>query len=185
MNKTSAYAEAVATIQNARVERKMMVEEHNSRLHKIDVRIAQAEQTIAFAERGGSADDQVIAERVLSITWARHRGKNQQWGDRPHTGPVRVTPEVIGRIDRAIELLRQNSDYLCRNYLGVKEYDRFTSQVSDAQKGYGPRHGHIWFALSYTAPYSDPENLPTEDERIACIRYLTAIRDNPALMGGE
>lgn len=53
-------------------------------------------------------------------------------------------------IDDAIVDLTTGAHKLQRQYIGVKDYDRFRGQRTDCEYGYGPTHGHIVFAIELT-----------------------------------
>jgi hypothetical protein len=181
----SAYAIAAEAVRTVDADIVSMQTTYNTDLAKLKLLRAKAQEIIDHAERGGDAESFVVAQRILEIRWGRQMGNGQSYSDYPRTGPVKVTGEVTRQINAAINELRSDSDYLMRGYFGVKSYDRWESQVEDHPYNYGPRHGSIWFSIGFQYPYRDAKNRPSEDERLACIRYLTAVRDNPALMGGE
>ena len=174
------YADAVAAVDDWDRRIAAHTREYEDAIKIMRARRAAAQEIIRFAEAGGNAADYEVARDTLVIGWARHPGRGQRVGDYPLTGPVRVTPEVIGALGDAIEDLRRGCPGLTREQFGVKEYDRWTSQRSDHAYGYGPKHGHLWFAVGLR----QPREIPDESTRLACVRYLTAIRDDPALMGG-
>jgi len=181
----SAYAGAAEAVRTVDADIVSMQTTYNADLAKLKLLRAKAQEIIDHAERGGDAESFVVAQRILEIRWGRKLGKQQRYGDSPRTGPVRVTGEVTSQINAAIDELRRDGDYMTRGYFGVKQYDQWDSQVENHPYNYGPRHGSIWFSIGFQRPYRDAENRPSEDERLACIRYLTAVRDNAALMGGE
>lgn len=180
----SAYAVAVEAVRTVDASIVSMQTAYKADLAKLQLQRAQSQAIIDHAERGGDAESFVVAQRILEIRWARTLGKLQQYYDSP-VGPVKVTNEVTSQINAVIKELRSDSDYLTHSYFGVKRYDRWDSQIENHQYNYGPRHGSIWFSIGFQPPYRDAENRPSEDERLACIRFLTAVRDNPGLMGGE
>lgn len=73
-----------------------------------------------------------------------------------------------GAIADAIKAIASSDDPLCKEYIGVKNYEGFGDQRSDSEYGMGPRHGSIVFSIGRE---NRKEKL-TEDQRNACIYYL-------------
>lgn len=113
------------------------------------------------------ADAYSIARRILQVEWGRDHAR---------------TPEVESCFDDAIADVRRGAPFMQRSYYGVKSYDAWPSQRADCQYGYGPSHGSIWFRIglrSRTAIEAVPLD---ETDRVACVRYLTALRDDWTLL---
>lgn len=73
---------------------------------------------------------------------------------------------------RAIEKIANNPEYLQRNYIGNKSYEAFY-QECNCEYGYGPRHGSIVDRIEIST--NARKNGMTDDEKDACIYYLTNI----------
>lgn len=172
----SAYTEAVARRNELRAERDEMEKQFADCRRAMDRRIATEQQVVDVAEAGGPAESFVIARGVLSVRWAR-----AQVFDRGHwqeTGPRRTSSDVGLQIDRAIEDLQAGCPVMKREYFGIKAYDRWPSQVENHRYGFGPKHGSIWFSIGLKNPQVDL----TDEQTIACIQWLRALRENPELL---
>lgn len=180
----SLYQQAVASLRD---QEKLLGEEttrHQKEVARRRTEISRIKSLVDYAERGGSIEDAIVARRVLQITWARTPAAGQPRFGAPNSGPLKQTPEVFQQINNAIERLRDKWTVFGTSYLGVKDYAEWDSQIHNSDYGYGPTHGNIWFSIGFQPSYRDTGLLSvTEEERLACIRYLAAIRDNPGLLG--
>jgi len=184
----SAYDRAVARATSARADLAAEEKAHAQRVRVIRDRIADAEAVIAFAERGGNAQDFEIARDVIDLKWAREPGRHQRMSDYPRTGPVKAaTPEVQSTVAQAIADLRAGCPVMSHHYFGVKSYDRWPSQdIGAAPYGCGPSHGSVWFSIGLVPTYRGKGvQALQERQRIAAIRYLQAILERPELLGGD
>jgi len=171
-----AYSEAVARRNQLREDRSALVNAHEKAVAQIDRGIRNEQQVIDLAEAGGPAEAFVIARGVLSIWWARQRVfQDGRWQE---TGPRRMSIHVPRQIDRAIEDLQAGCPRMRTEYFGIKEYAEWTSQEADHRYGFGPKHGSIWFSIGLATPRVDL----TEEQTIACIQWLRALRENPELL---
>lgn len=170
-----AYTDAVTARDQVRADRERAVERHRRELAEMDRQIAYAQQVIDVAEAGGPAEAFMTARRLLRIEWARHRQPLDRY---KLTGPRRVSGVVLRQIDRAIADVQAGCPAMRREYFGVKEYSGFSDQECDCRYGYGPSHGSIWFSIGL----QNPKVELSEDERIACVQWLRALRENPELL---
>ncbi len=172
----TAYTDAVARRNKLRDDRAELTKAYEKAAAHLDRNIDYQQQVIGLAEAGGPAEAFIIARGVLSVRWAR-----AQVFDRGHwqeTGPRRTSADVYRQIDRAIEDLRAGCPAMKREYFGIKAYDQWPSQASDHPYGYGPTHGSIWFEIGLKTPTVDL----TEEQTIACIQWLRALRENPEFL---
>lgn len=172
----SAYGHAVA--ERNQLTRRLETLERNylSEKASIEKQRSSNNEVIAVAERGFDAEKFVTARSIIAIEWGRHRASDQPWSETPR-GPRKVTPETREQLLVAIERFRNDKlDAFDSEYLGIKSYDRWDSQIENHRHGMGPRHGSIWWRLSL---HRKPEN---EAERLACIAWLTALIENPELL---
>lgn len=172
----TAYADAVARRNQLRDTRAQIAREFEDVTKRLDRSIADQQQVIDLAEAGGPAEAFVVAREVLAIRWGREQ--TFMAGHWQETGPRRTSSDVARQIDRAIEDLRVGCPVMKREYFGIKAYDAWPSQVSDHPYGYGPRHGSIWFLIGLKTPTVDL----TDEQTIACIQWLRALRENPELL---
>lgn len=68
---------------------------------------------------------------------------------------------------------------LWKTYFGTKNYDQWSSQRSDHEYGYGPRHGSTNFSISVRTKKKQNELTPDEVE--AVIYYLTNLSNIQAV----
>lgn len=133
---------------------------------------ADLQKTNSFlnvAESGEIPPDQfLIARELIGVEWAKN-----QYGQRRNCDEVQ-----IALLD-AIEELRHGGGKLHRQYIGIKEYDRWAAQRTDCEYGYGPRHGSIWFRIGLHHPAGGPLD---DDQRLACIAWLNALKKDPSLL---
>jgi len=172
----TAYAEAVERRNDLRQQREALVEQHRIALRNLDRHIESQQHVIDVAEAGGPAEAFLVAREVLSIGWAR--GRDWVGGHLQEVGPRRQTSEVRRQFDAAIEDLQAGCPVMRREYFGVKSYDQWPSQESNHTYGFGPKHGSIWFSIGLRNPTADL----SDEQRIACVQWLRAIRDNPELL---
>lgn len=172
----SAYTEAVARRNELRDKRAALVEAHNDALAHLDRNIDYQQQVINMAEAGGPAEAFVIARDVLAVQWARSFGFD--CGLWQETGPRRTSGDVYRQIDRAIEDMQAGCPVMRREYFGIKSYAEWPSQIENHTYGFGPKHGSIWFSIGLKTPSVDL----TDEQTIACIRWLRALRENPELL---
>jgi len=71
-------------------------------------------------------------------------------------------------INLAIKDLASGCNYMKNQYYGAKDYGGFSGQREDHRYGYGPRHGHIVFALGI----KEPSRKLTKYEIDCCLYYL-------------
>ena len=172
----TAYAEAVERRNKLRAERDEMEKQFADCRRAMDQRITSEEQVIAVAEAGGPADAFLVARELISVRWARER--DWEGGHLREVGPRRQTSEMRRQFDRAIEDLQAGCPVMRREYFGVKSYDQWPSQESNHTYGFGPKHGAIWFSIGLRNPTAEL----TDEQRIACVQWLRAIRENPELL---
>lgn len=84
----------------------------------------------------------------------------------------RGDPRKYGSAGKAIadaaKAIAENEDPLKKEYIGLKNYDRWVGQRCDCGYGMGPRHGSIVFAIGRR----NPREPVTEAEREAALYYL-------------
>jgi hypothetical protein len=173
---TSAYKTAVAEHNEISKRIDLLEVSYRTELARLKSRLAREAEVMLVAESGFSAESFVVARSILKIEWGRLRKPGQGWNG-PPTGPRRVTAETHQQLTTAIEKLRADDlDFFDTEYLGIKSYDRWDSQIENHRHGQGPRHGSIWWRL---ALHRKPE---TEDETLDCIAWLRAIDENAELL---
>ena len=172
----TAYADAVDRRNDLRAQREDLLKQYRIALASLDGRIAEQQELIDVAEAGGPAEAFLVAREVLSVRWARA----QDWvnGHLQEVGPHRQTIQVHRQIERAIEDLEAGCPAMRREYFGVKSYDQWPSQESNHPYGFHPSHGGIWFSVGLRNPRAEL----TDEQRIACVQWLRAIRENPELL---
>lgn len=165
---TTTYAAAVAQWDRVRAERDVVRQTYEREHARLTAELREAEQVMGLAEHHGEdvAAAYIVARDLLRVEWAPPRRE----------GARRVaTPEVTSCFTDAIEDLRRGAPRLRLRYFGVKAYDRWPSQRHDSEYGFGPSHGHVWMRIGLRHPHRGL----TEQERLACIRWLHAVQDDP------
>lgn len=167
---TTAYGRATADWDWAREALRAERERHEREVQEIEQRLEEAERVMMLAETAGPevAEAYEVAREVIDVVWAKKRFDNA-------TRAGRRTPEVSTCFADAIADLRTGGARLAREYLGVKQYDRWDSQRTDCDYGMAPRHGSIWFRIGL----KKPKEALTEKQRLACIRWLRAVESDP------
>jgi hypothetical protein len=167
----TAYQHAVEDWEEARAEREVERRRHEEAERRLTDRLAEAERVMRIAESAGTsvAGAYVTARDLISIEWRRARD-----------GRYERTNEVMSCFYDAIHDLRLGARSLQRRYLGVKAYARWGSQRSDHEYGMAPSHGTIWFRIGLR----HPGDALDEEQRIDCIRWLTAVQNDPDGMLG-
>ena len=178
----SAYAIAVAT----RADLIARIDEHEKEVSRQKAQLlatlAEQERLIGVAESGVSIEQFQIARTLVEINWG---GREYDPRTRDRTGSRRNSSDVQACFDAAIEEFRAGPKYLIGGYYGVKEYGQWTSQRNDSAYGYGPRHGYIWFSIgipSQARTELRQGGMLTDEEKIAAIGWLQAVRANPSLL---
>lgn len=80
------------------------------------------------------------------------------------------TRECIYILEKAIKDFKEGVKRLKTDYLGVKSYSRWNSQTVECEYFMGPTYGSVWFMVGLKE--SARKKKFTEDEIIACVRYL-------------
>ena len=119
------------------------------------------------ATEGLDSDKISIAQSVLVI-----RGSFERGG----TDRASVVADAIKQLATG-EPIRPTYGDLWRVFFGTKNYDGWSGQRSDAEYGYGPKHGSIVFSVGLTREVRGraPQAL-TPNEVEAAIYYLTNIQ---------
>ena len=172
----TAYTDAVERRNDLRSQRDDLLKQHRIALATLDGRIAAQQHVIDVAEAGGPAEAYVVAREVLGVQWVRSRTPLDR--DMARTGPRPLSAAVQRQIAAAIEDLQAGCPAMRREYFGVKQYAGFGDQESNHPYGYGPKHGSIWFSIGL-------KNLKVglmDEQTIACIQWLRALRENPELL---
>lgn len=164
---STTYEEIIARLQELNNSISETEAEYNQKLLDLSDQVAQQEALRDAIEAGLDVSDYETFIEVMQLEWSRGWKSSKR----------EVTQEVLDQINTAINQLRTASDYMLRNYLGVKSYDCFPSQINNSQKGYGPRHGSIWWRINYRSA----STVPTQEQRLSCIRVLIALSKNPQL----
>lgn len=158
-------------------------EQHVKVIESLRALLAEQEQLIGAAEAGVSIEDFRIAQQFVSVEWG---GRAYESSTRDRTGPRRNTGEVQACFREAIEEFRAGPKFILTSYYGVKAYDRWDSQREDHQYGYGPAHGGIWFRIEMPGKmrreFRDDGRVMTDEETIAVVAWLTAVKANPLLL---
>jgi hypothetical protein len=162
----SAYDDAIARRCELESESRVLQETYEAKEAAIDDAILATDKLIKAIEEGMAADDWQAARSIVAIEW-----------DKKVT-----TGDVVQCFYDAVEFFRSPPPVgaLRSVYYGVKSYDRWPSQREDHQYGFGPKHGSIWFRIGLVNGERDREY--TEEERLACIRYLRAVMKSPSLV---
>lgn len=114
--------------------------------------------------------------------------------DTKTTAPVILIRGDLARaaenaVEDAIVELTTGCPKLRKEYIGVKDYDRFIGQREDHKYGYGPAHGYIVFAIELTPEARDRlmtgGELTTEEiaEAVAMLRPKSGTVNPLALFG--
>lgn len=82
----------------------------------------------------------------------------------------------VNTIKKAIDDVTNNFEILRKEYLGIKDYDRFSNQEIQCRYGYGPKHGYTVFSIGLKRNILQKEF--TDEEKDACIYYLNHLIDN-------
>lgn len=167
---TTAYQHAVVELDRLREERRVEDERHETESRRLQSGIDHALSVITLAETHGIelAESREVARGIVRVEW--------------HLA-YRLTPEVVSCIEDAVEDLRHGAVRLRAGYFGVKQYSGWASQRTDCAYGMGPSHGSIWFRVGLVNRRAQSEL--TDAEKVACIRYLRAVMNDPAaLLGG-
>jgi hypothetical protein len=173
----TAYAAAVREREEALDEITAEKAAHEMRMRHWNAVLTRTEQTIRAAEHNlCAAEDQVIGSRILTIEWDYRTLVDGRW-----TKVYRRTPDVRQCFQSAILCMQTGSDWLVNRYLGVKRYEGWDSQRHDGEYGMGPTHGAIWFRIGL----NPPREIPSEADRLSCIRYLRAVEKDPDTMLGD
>lgn len=141
-------------------------ERHEAAIRELNQELGNALKLVHTFEVGGHLVGEAyqVARGIVRIEWGRDR---------------KVTPEVMGCFNDAIEDLRHGGARLRREYFGVKSYEGWSSQRVNCAYGMGPSHGTVWFRINRR----DVAAELTPSEVLAAVQWLTAVRNNPGLLG--
>lgn len=179
----TAYRAAIARREALRESIEWTEREHAALMKSLRSDLAEQERLIGIAEGGVISIEQAqTARQFVSVEWG---GRAYDTRTRQHTGPRRDTAEVHQCFREARNEYRAGPRFILRHYYGVKSYDRWNSQRSDSEYGYGPKHGSVWFSIgmpdTMRREIRDGRVL-TDDETIAVVAWLTAVESNPLLL---
>lgn len=146
---------------------------HSTRMRELGADLSYANRVIAAHESGlVTADDAAIAMRVLQVRW------NFGFTNPPDR---LLTNEVREQTQAVIRDLQEGAPGLADHYFGVKAYEGWTSQKVTCAYGFGPSHGNVWFSIAL----AKAKDSLTEEERLACIRWLRAMLMHPDVILGD
>lgn len=114
-------------------QRQAQLEDHKSKLKKIDSRAEEVESLIRAGKKGFDTDRVAMARGLVKV------------------GEVN-SGERRNCVQRFIRKLTEDPKWLESNYCGVKVYSGFGEQGEDHRHGYGPRHGSIVFRVELKKP---------------------------------
>lgn len=138
---------------------KKEIDEHEKKMVTLQANLIEAKRLYGIALKGHAVDMVMLAEEIILV-----RGEYTGAGDQNSVKADFVKWLATGECARYSNPKKQ--------YLGTKNYDRFASQRSDHEYGYGPRHGSINFAIYLNPAYRDDNMDLTPQEKDACIYYL-------------
>lgn len=150
---------------------------HEAEVERLTNVLRDCEQVMKIAEQNGPdvAEAYEIARDVIAVEW-RARANS---GGGPGLRADRYPPEVSRVFIRAIDDLRLGAPSLCNRYMGIKAYDRWPAQEVDCEYGMAPSHGYVWFRIGLRSPSKVRAEGLTDDQIVACIRWLDAVADHP------
>lgn len=144
----------LTALQAALTRHRSIAKEEDARLCR---EIADFQKSIALASGGLDPDQITLARTVVFVRGAYARGGE---------GRESVVRDAVKELACGPDLLR-------RVQFGTKDYDCFSGQRTDCGYGYGPKHGHIVFAVGLTQDARERELTNAETE--AAIYLLTRL----------
>lgn len=152
------------TVVSAINKTKCTIEEHKNSITELDKKLKELQKEFellsTFRE---NYDDVKIAQNILFI-----RGN-----------PDSYNSETI--IDDFIQWLAtgvSKTGYTPQTtHFSIKDYDRWSGQLSYHDYGYGPKHGYITFSIGLQPSYRKSWDKFTSDEKNACIFYLKNLKN--------
>lgn len=170
------YKSTIDDIAELKREIETLTKEHEVRLAQMNAELVALQRKAAAMEAGVSASDYEVATEILYVKWP--------------AGDYRRRSGIGDAFDRAIGIIQNGGHWLLHQFVGLKQYDRWSSQDSDHPYGYGPRHGHIWFEIGMMASarrsrlgmHPETDEPLTPEEILACVRYLRAVQKNPEIL---
>jgi len=144
---------------DASKELKAENERHKQEIERLQAILDEANRLYKISLSGLVTDIVQTAEQIISV-----RGIYDRSGDQ------------ISAVRDFIKWLATGECGFYSNpktqYLGTKNYDRWSSQRWDCEYGMGPTHGSINFAIYLHPDYRKDDVELTPEQKSACIYYL-------------
>jgi len=158
-----SIAKLAQNVFDAGKELKAENERHEQESKRLKAILDEANRLYKIALNGHSIDFVSMAESVISI-----RGTYDESGEQPSAVRAFIKWLATGECGAYSNPKKQ--------YLGTKNYDRWTSQRTDCEYGMGPTHGGINFAIQLHPDFRKDDVDLSQEQKDACIYYLENLK---------